>query len=247
MLRNNIMWSAFILAIVLPCRCAWAQSGPTSGLYEIVAGKYSECCGIAGNDFGYNLPSKGQKFARFTLDTQGHVAALTFLAEDARTVFSTVPCPPSGIQFSFDHGLVFSNRTIFHVDPGPPPYQLYWNYTVSNSPNRLRIDGQVGAVRSSCLDVPTRFSHSNLVAQLLPGPRLTFLQAPEKEGGTRIMVQGRAGWSDVIEASTDLVVWTPVSTNVMDFSLCPICPFAIFEDAASTNLAQRFYRAVEYP
>ena len=61
------------------------------------------------------------------------------------------------------------------------------------------------------------------------------------------MVQGRAGWSDVIEASTDLVVWTPVSTNVMDFSLCPICPFAIFEDAASTNLAQRFYRAVEYP
>ena len=61
------------------------------------------------------------------------------------------------------------------------------------------------------------------------------------------MVQGRAGATNVIEASADLLAWTPVSTNVMDYSLCPICPFVIFEDAASTNLALRFYRAVELP
>jgi len=243
-LRNKIIGPVFILAFVLSHRCAW----PASGLYEITGGRYSECCGIAGNDFGFDLPDERQKFARFTLDPQGHVATLTFLAEDARTVFSTVPCPPSGgIQFSFDHGLIFPDRTIFHVDPGPPPYQLSWNYTVSNSPNRLRIDGQLGTVRAPCLDVPTRFNHSNVVAVLIPGPRLQFLQGPNKEGGTRLMVQGRAGWTDVAEASTDLVVWTPVGTNVMDFSLCPICPFAIVEDAASTNLAHRFYRAVEYP
>jgi hypothetical protein len=61
------------------------------------------------------------------------------------------------------------------------------------------------------------------------------------------MVQGKAGWSDVIEASADLVSWTPVATNVMDFSLCPICPFVVFDDAASTKFAHRFYRAFEVP
>ena len=60
------------------------------------------------------------------------------------------------------------------------------------------------------------------------------------------MIQGQAGWTDVIEASSDLRNWTPVSTNVMDFSLCPICPFAVFEDPESTKLTSRFYRAYEY-
>src|SRR6266487_3036081 len=242
MLKNKIIQSAFILAFVLPYRGAWAQSGPVSGLYEITSGRYSECCGIAGNDFGYDLPDQRQKFARFTFEAKSPSASLTFLAEDARTVFSTVPCPPSAIQFNFDYGLVFPDRVILHVDPGGPPYATTWNYTVSNSPTRLRIDGQVGALQAPCLDVPTRFSHSNVVAVLLPGPRLQILQAPKMEEGARIMIQGRAGWTDVIEASTDLVAWTPVSTNFMNFSLCPICPFAIFADAASTNLAHRFYR-----
>ncbi len=247
MLKNKIIGSAFILAFVLPCRCAWAQSGPASGLYEITSGRYSECCGIAPIESGYDLPVKIQKYAKFTVDAQGHVATLTFLAEDARTVFSTVPCPSSdALQFSFEYGLVFPDRVIFHVDPGPPPYATSWNYTVSNSPTRLRIDGQLGTVQAPCLDVPTRFSHSNVVAQLLPGPRLRILEST-KEGGTRILVQGRAGWTDVIEASTDLAAWTPVSTNFMNFSLCPVCPFAVFEDAASTNFAHRFYRAVESP
>lgn len=247
MLKHQTLVSAVILACVLSSRSCWAQGGPVGGLYEITAGTYSECCGIAGNDFGFFLPSKSQKYVRFTADASRHVATLTFLAEDARTVFSTMPCPPSGgILFSFDHGLIFPDRVIFHVDPGPPPYQKYWNYTVSNSVDRLRIDGQLGTVQSDCVDVPTRFSHSNVVAVLIPGPRLRFL-GRTTEGGTRIMVQGRAGWTDVVEASADLVVWTPISTNVMDFSLCPICPFEIVEDPASTKLPQRFYRAVEYP
>jgi len=248
MLKNRIIGSVFILAFVLSYRCAWAQSVRSSGLYEIRTGKYSECCGIAGNDFGYDLPSKDQKFVRFALDPQGPTASMTFLAEDARTVFTRVPCPPAGgIQFSFNYGLVFPDHVVFHVDPGPPPYSLSWNYTVSNSANSLRIEGQVGTVQAPCLDVPTRFNHSNVVAVLLPGPRLRILEPPNEDRGARIMVQGRAGWTDVIEASTDLVAWTPVSTNFMNFSLCPNCPFAIVEDAASTNLAHRFYRAVEAP
>jgi len=172
---------------------------------------------------------------------------MSFLAEDARTVFSTTPCPLAGpIKFSFNYGIVFSNQTVFHVDPGPPPYQIYWNYTVSNSATSLRINGTLGTARVNCSDAPTRFGHSNVVAVLIPGPKLTILSA-SPTNATRLMVQGRAGWTDVIEASGDLISWTPVATNVMDFSLCPICPFVTFEDAASTRMPHRFYRAFEYP
>jgi hypothetical protein len=247
MSRNKVFQLALGFALMLFGRFADAQSGPTSGLYEIVSGQYTECCGIAGNDFGYDLPAPSQKYVRLKVDPQGNTASMTFLGEDARTVFSRVPCPPSAaINFSFNYGLVFSNRTVFHVDPGPPPYQMFWNYTASNSPNRLRIDGVLGTAQSGCSDVPTRFGHSNVVTTLILGPKLTLLSATPTNA-TRLMVQGRAGWTDVIEASRDLVAWTPVATNVMDFSLCPICPFVVFEDSASTKLRYRFYRAFETP
>jgi hypothetical protein len=246
MLRKKIVWAAFSLALVLTCRCAWAQTGPTSALYQIVAGSYSECCGIGGNDFGYDLPNENQKFVRFTLDPQRQFATMTFLAEDARTAFSIVPCPPAGaINFSFSYGLIFPNFTIFHVDPGPPPYQMYWNYAVSNSPNRLRIDGMVGTAQSPCTDVPTRFSHSNVVAALVPPPRLSITEFSKE--GALLFIQGNAGWTNVIEASTDLNTWTPISTNLMPATLCPVCPYILFRDSASTNLARRFYRCFEVP
>jgi hypothetical protein len=200
---------------------------------------------MEGAAVSYDLPTADQKFVRFALDAQQHVASMKILAEDSQTVFSTVPCPGAGsIAFSFNFGLVFPDRVVFHVDPGPPPYQTYWNYTVSNSPTRLRIDGVLGTVSSPCTDAPERFSYSNVVAVLIPGPRLTFLGL-SKDGGAQIMVQGNSGWTDVIEASTDLVTWTPISTNFMDFSLCPICPFVRFEDPASSNLPRRYYRSFE--
>jgi hypothetical protein len=246
MFTNKVMRLAITLACVVSTYSAGAQSEAVSGLYQVLSGRYSQCCGFAGGDLAHDLPTENQSFVSFTLDASGNVATMKFLAEDMQTVFRTIPCPPSGpIIFSFDHGLVFSNRTVFHVDPGGLPYQLYWNYTASNSANRLRIDGMVGTARSACADVPTRFSHSNVVAVLIPQPKLSVLEF-SKDHAARIMVQGNAGWTDVIESSTDLAVWTPVSTNIMDFSLCPICPFIIFEDTASTNLARRFYRASEY-
>jgi hypothetical protein len=79
----------------------------------------------------------------------------------------------------------------------------------------------------------------------VPPPRLGITGM--SSGGARLFIQGQAGRTNVIEASSDLVTWVGVSTNVMDYSLCPICPFAIFEDSASTNLTRRFYRAFELP
>ena len=219
-----------------------AQS--VSGLYEITAGSYSECCGLAGTLVDVELPNVSQKYVKFSVDPGGHAASMTFLAEDARTVFSRMPCARAGVRFTFDDGLVSGGRTVFRVNMAPPPY-FYWDYVVTNTPSRLHIHGQLGA-RIECLDVPTQFIHSNVVAMLVSGPRLTLLSRA-KEGSTRLMVQGRSGWTDIVEASADLKIWTPISTNLMDYSLCPICPFATVEDKASTNFAHRFYRAVEYP
>ena len=246
MSENRVIRLFLLAACVLSVRPAPAQSGQVSGLYQILSGRYGACCGLGGNDSGYTLPAATQSYVRLTVNAQQNTASLAFLADDRQTVFSIAPCAPAEtITFRFDYGLVFSNQLVFQVDPGPPPYYRSWNYTVSNAPNTLRIEGILGS-QSSCTDTPTRFTHSNVVARLVLGPQLTLLEF-SKERGARLMVQGRAGATNVIEASADLLAWTPVSTNVMDYSLCPICPFVIFEDAASTNLTLRFYRAVELP
>jgi hypothetical protein len=245
MLKRRTVQFAVMWALAIPFRCALAQDGPRTGLYQIISGRYTECCGLAG-DFTYNLPNQAQSFLRFTVDPQTGLAAMTFLGEDAKSTFSRVPCPPSGsIDFNFNFGfLIAPDRTEFHVDPGPPPYATYWSYVVSNSASTLRMDGTLGIVQSPCADTPTRFSHTNVVAVLIPGPQLSVPEFSTNRS-VRLLLQGHAGQTNVIEASTNLVDWFPVSTNVMDYSLCPICPYALFEDFSSTNLPRRFYRAFE--
>jgi len=234
--------AAVALAVVWVSR---VQGQTIGGLYQITSGRYSECCGIVGLPTGYNLPDPRQSYIRFAVDPQSGIASMSFLSDDAQTVFSTIPCPAAGaIDFSFDYGFSNQDSTFFHVDPGPPPYGKYWSYGVTNTPYTLVINGILGTAMSPCADVPTRFNHSNVVAVLVVPPRLTILGA-SVESGARLFLQGHAGQTNVIEASTDLVSWVPVSTNVMDYSLCPICPYVIFEDPATTNYPVRFYRAFE--
>jgi hypothetical protein len=243
---TRIIWRAISWAVLLSSPLVRAENEPASGLYQITSGNYSACCGIAGSDFGYPLPSENQSFVRLTFDAQRNFGTLTILGADAQTVFRTIPCPSSGaINFSFDHGLVLSNSIVFHVDPGPPPYGTYWNYTVSNSAGGLRMDGMLGTLQSMCTDVPTRFSQSNVVAVLVPPPRLRITEF--SKDGPLLFIQGNAGWQNVIEASSDLLTWASISTNVMPNTLCPICPYILYHDVESTNLTRRFYRCFEVP
>src|SRR5882672_10146138 len=157
---------------------ASAAAGPANGLYQIISGNYIECCGIGG-DVRSALPNESQRFVKLTIDSQSHLVTMAFLGGDKQTIFSVVPCPPGDpINFNFDYGFVFSSSIIFHVDPGPAPYFEYWNYTVTNSADALRIDGVVGIDPRFCVDVPTRFSQSNVVAVLMPvaRPRLTLTE-----------------------------------------------------------------------
>src|SRR3974390_1808520 len=57
---------------------------------------------------------------------------------------------------------------------------------------------------------------------------------------------GSGGQTNVIEASTNLVDWTTISPNLFPPSLCPICPFIVFDDSM-TNSPRRFYRARNLP
>jgi hypothetical protein len=120
-----------------------------------------------------------------------------------------------------------------------------WLLTWTNPPANTylvtaRATDDHGNVATSA---PVRLEVRN---EQVPPPILSILQFSAQSGLT-IMVQGNTGRTNVIEASTDLVAWTAITTNVMDFTFCPICPFVLFQDPASTNLARRFYRSFELP
>jgi hypothetical protein len=89
---------------------------------------------------------------------------------------------------------------------------------------------------------PGRFV--SLVRQT-PPPRIRITSMSAQ--GTELFVQGQAGWTVVVESSTDLLEWTSISTNVMPFTLCPICPFVTVTDPAAKQLRHCFYRAYEFP
>ena len=77
----------------------------------------------------------------------------------------------------------------------------------------------------------------------MQGPKLGITE-PSKDGAL-LFIQGQAGSTNVIDASMDLVSWTPISTNVMPNTLCPVCPYLEYHDAASASLVRRFYRCFE--
>jgi len=236
---------AFVIALecFAPNYGAAAQRQVVSGLYQIVSGTYSACCGIGG-DFPSTLPNESQSFVNLMLNPQDSLATMTFLADDLQTVFSIVPCPAGDpIRFNFPYGFVRSNVILFHVDPGPPPYSLSWSFAVTNAANRLFIDGLAGVARQPCVDVPTQFRYSNVVAVLVPAPKLRITEF--SKDGALLFVQGEAGRTNVIQASEDLVTWTSITTNLMPATVCPVCPYIVFQDTASTNLARRFYRCLE--
>src|SRR5258706_6831516 len=103
MLKNRIIWLAITSAFVVSFHSAGAQSRAASGLYQIISGTYSECCGIGGG-FRFSLPNGKQGFVRLTGETQRELFAMAILGGDAPTGFSVVPCAPGdAINISLDY------------------------------------------------------------------------------------------------------------------------------------------------
>ena len=79
-----------------------------------------------------------------------------------------------------------------------------------------------------------------------PPPTIRIM-AMTSDAGAMLMVQGQVGRTTVVECSSDLVHWTPISTNVMPATVCPTCPSVYVTDAAAKRLVRRFYRVFELP
>jgi hypothetical protein len=64
------------------------------------------------------------------------------------------------------------------------------------------------------------------------------LSAPQPGSAAWLSVEGRAGATNVVECSDDLLHWNPIRTNST--------PDA-FSDGTATNAPRRFYRTYELP
>lgn len=81
---------------------------------------------------------------------------------------------------------------------------------------------------------------TNSMAQLtvLTSPAAQLTPATHANGQYAMTVAGVTGYKYVVEASSDLVHWTPVQTNTAPF---------VFVDANASQFPQRFYRSVYAP
>jgi hypothetical protein len=211
-----------------------------SGLYQITSGKYRACCGFGG-PFGYDLPAMSQSFVSLEVDQENNTATMAFLGDDAQTILTVLPCPPGNpVLFRFSHGLVFSNWIAFHVDPGP---ESYWNYTLSNSLDSLRIDGVLGLTLRTCADLPNEFTHSNVVAILVP-PR-PHIEGLERQGATiRFRFSGEPPYDYFVEYSQSVPAQNWLSLTNFRAKIGTIQ--ALVTDEV-TNSATRFYRIRRQP
>lgn len=96
----------------------------------------------------------------------------------------------------------------------------------------VRIVNGVGSTTSSNATLVVLASTvSNVVNFVSTGIGMTT-------GGFKLQLSGPAGSNYVIQASTDLKNWIPISTNAAPTGTVS------FTDTAATNLAFRYYRAV---
>ena len=229
---------------------ARADEVPASGLYQIISGTYSECCGIAGRIID-SLPAASQNYVQLTVGSQENRAQMAFLGEDLHTVFSTGPGGAvGGFTFLFGTGTIFPDHIQFQPEIQIPEDHRSWSYTLSNSAGGLLINGVAIAPILGSADIPEEFEHTNTVAVLLSDLSKPTIGRPRFAANGAIqftVIDGRGGQTNVIEASDDLVTWTPISTNIFPATTCPICPFIDFQDPASTNLVRRFYRSFSLP
>ena len=233
-------WTATLLTVVIGS--ADAQSGFTNGLYQIVSGRYTECCGIAG-PFRYVLPNENQRFVELAVDEQRNVARMRFLADDRQTVFHTIQNPPgSGFTFSFSNGMVFPEHVRFEM-PFLPTGASY-SYTVSNSADALSIHGVVNTPCLGCADIPTQFKHTNLVAVLVPEPAPLIDRIERSAGSMRFHFTGEPPNDYTVEYTDSLAEprWLPLETFRAKLTTIDVVVTNAF-----TNASARFFRLRKEP
>src|SRR5262245_41009594 len=93
-LTSSKIGYAIILACFGPSLPSWTQDWPTNGLYQIVSGRYTECCGIGGS-LSYQLPNHNQGFIQLSVDPETFLARMSILGPGMGTVFQIPAFPPT--------------------------------------------------------------------------------------------------------------------------------------------------------
>src|SRR6266404_504557 len=218
-----------------------AQAWPISGFYRITSGGYGEWAEVFGTGYPFSLPDTNESYVELMVDGPSTTIWMAILGADRHTVFSS-----GAFTFFFTNGLMFPDHIQFGGNIQLPEEPSF-NYTLSNSAEGLRIDG-VFLGPTGPVYVPTAFAHSNIVAVLVaPVPTPTFsMPRVSATGGIKLSVfNGQPGQTNVIQASTDLVAWTAIGTNVFPSTVCPTCPFIDFEEPA--HRPHRYYRSFSLP
>ncbi|HYV26856.1 MAG TPA: hypothetical protein VFA77_04950 [Candidatus Eisenbacteria bacterium] len=237
MMKRNMVGLIIIPVMGLSLASSKAQEWPVSGLYQIISGGYSACVAVCGI-IGYSLPDTNQSYVELAVDEQSNTVQLAILGADRHTAFGNFGS--NGCAFFLTNGVVLPDHVQFTSDYGP--VSGFLSYSVSNSAGGLRIDGGFA-------NHPIYFSHANVVAVLVAAAPIPTFSLPRVSGSGAIeftVFNGRPGQTNVIEASTDLVKWTAISTNVFS-STNSFCPFIDFQEPASTNLVRRYYRSFSLP
>lgn len=227
------------VAAALLLKSSFAQTLPASGLYQIMSGRYGEWEEVFGPP-NLQLPTPTQSYVELAIDDQSQIARMTILGSDMQTVFSS-----GGFAFFLTNGVISPDYIHFESQSGNPDVEFTNHCTISNSMGELRIDG--ATQRYGIVTVPFVLQHSNVLATLVAPAPQPVLSPPRATNGIiqfRVF-NGRAGETNFLETSTDLMNWIPVSTNVFPGTVSATGPFIDVQE--SPNLTRRFYRSVRLP
>lgn len=230
--------SVLVAVLIAPAHSVHAQSNPISGVYQIVSGQYIECCGIAGA-LRYPLPAASQRFVRLTVDSGGTRAQMAFLADDMTTVLQIPESGPrAGFTYDLSNGTVTPGRIQFGEPNQPPiPGYVWFSFTVSNSADALRINGTVVTPCPGCFDFYTEFTHSNVVAYLMPTAAIRVSEVS-------------VCWNAVSNRSYQVQYASDLATNVWNNLGSPITATGAVQcvaDKVPPEQPGRYYRVLPLP
>lgn len=129
-------------------------------------------------------------------------------------------------------GAVLNSQTISGFSSG-----IYLNWNVAGHV-KIRVSNVSGA---NALLNGLFFSAAPATQGVTTGQMQTLLAPRVASGGFQLALSGIAGQTFVVQASTNLVNWTPISTNVLTSTQLN------WVDPAASAFTSRFYRAVPTP
>jgi hypothetical protein len=167
--QNELLSLGLIFTLAAAAPQAWSQDAPTGGVYQIISGRHTSCCGIGG-PLTHSLPDGSSSYIELTVDTPNKSAAMRILGDDLSTVLQ-IPADASREEFNYSvaNGVVLPDRIQFGDPLLPPiPGQPSYSFVLSNSADGLVLNGTVYDPCLGCADIPETFQHTNVVAALMP-------------------------------------------------------------------------------